>query len=240
MELMITESNIITPMKPSFNPYECNRTTSCGCGYSDVAFRPTRIIGGENVVDGSWSMIVSLRFDETEEHSCAGTLLSNSFVLTAAHCVHHFTSTHPINITIDAGITNRSDANRYQRNVEKIYIHPNYTNWPLFLNNIALLQIDRPFYFQNNPILAKTCVHRINSSISTHDQHPKNGTPLVVIGWGTMRLGSFFLSDYLKQIQIHAIDNQDQICKNVSSNDELQFCAGSYYGGKGTQDIFSL
>jgi secreted trypsin-like serine protease len=232
-QLISTESDTITPMKPSF-AYECNRTTKCGCGYSDVIFRQTRIAGGENAIDGSWSMIVSLRFDENEEHSCAGTLLSSSFVLTAAHCVDHFTSTHPINITIDAGITNRFDSNRYQRNVEKIHIHPNYTNSPLFLNNIALLEIDRPVYFQNNPILAKTCVHRTNSSISINDQHPKNGTRLVVIGWGTMRPESFVLSEYLKQIQIYAIDNQDEICKNVISNNELQFCAGLYYGEKGT------
>jgi trypsin len=178
-------------------------------------------------------MIVSLRFDGSEEHSCAGTLLSSSYVLTAAQCVDHFSSTHPVNITIVAGITDRTDPNSFQRNVDQIDIHPNYTGQPYFLNDIALLHIDRPLYFQNNPILAKSCVPRSNSSVSVNEQHPTNGTRLVVIGWGVMRLGSFVLSEYLQQVQVNVIDNQDQICKNSISNSELQFCAGLYDGGKG-------
>ncbi len=143
-------------------------------------------------------MIVSLRFYGSEEHSCAGTLLSSSFVLTAAHCVDHFVSTNSINITIVAGITSRSDPNGYQRDVDEIYVHPNYTGWPHFLNNIALLQVDRRLYFKNNPMWTKTCVHHSNSSISINEHYPKNGTQLIVIGWGAMRQGSFVLSEYLK------------------------------------------
>ncbi len=231
-ESITTEQDIAT-VKPSFI-YKCNRSISCGCGYSDVSFRPTRIVGGEDVIEHSWSMIVSLRFYGSEEHSCAGTLLSSSFVLTAAHCVDFFSSANPVNITIVAGVTNRSDSDNYQRNIDRIYVHQNYTGPPYFLNNIALLHMDRPLYFQFNPVLAKTCLnYSINSSISIDEQHPKNGTPLVVIGWGAMRPGSFILSEYLKQIQINAIDNQDQICKDAISNSELQFCAGLYQGEKG-------
>jgi hypothetical protein len=147
--------------------------------------------------------------------------------------VNQFTSTRPINITIAAGMTSRSDLGSYRRNVDQIHIHPNYTDWPHLLNNIALLQLDRPLYFQNNPILAKTCVHRTNSSIPAYEQHVKNGTRLAVIGWGTMRPGSLILSEYLQQIQVYALDNQDQICKDIISDSELQFCAGLYNGGKG-------
>ena len=231
-EAVTTEENIITPVKPSF-VYECNRSISCGCGYSDVIFGLTRIAGGENVVDHSWSMIASLRFHGNEEHFCSGTLLSNSYVLTAANCVAHFSSAHPVNITIVAGITNQSDSDGYQRNVVQIYIHPNYTDWPYFRNNIALLHIDRPLYFQHNPVIAKTCVQRINSSMPINERYPKNGTRLVVIGWGAMRPGSFLLSDYLKQIQVNAMDNEDEICKNAITDTELQFCAGLYSGEKG-------
>jgi len=233
IESITTEQDIAT-VKPSFI-YKCNRSISCGCGYSDVTFRPTRIVGGEDVIEHSWSMIVSLRFYGSEEHSCAGTLLSSSFVLTAAHCVDFFSSPNPVNITIVAGVTNRSDSDNYQRNIDRIYVHENYTGWPYFLNNIAVLHMDRPLYFQFNPVLAKTCVNNysVNSSISIDEQHPKNGTPLVVIGWGAMRPGSFLLSEYLQQIQVNAIDNEDQICKDAISDNELQFCAGLHQGGKG-------
>lgn len=211
-----------------FNPvrlFQCDRGTRCGCGYSDVIFRSTRIIGGEDAIDGSWSMIVSLRFYGSTEHFCAGTLLSDSFVLTAAHCVDHFSSSTAINITIYAGITSQLDSDGSERGVTEIHLHPNYTNRPLFLNDIALLQLDRPLKTVNNPILAKTCVTYPNSSTSLNEQNPKNGTPLVVIGWGAMRSGSFQTSPYLKQKQIYAIDHHDPICQNIS-RPELQFCAG--------------
>jgi secreted trypsin-like serine protease len=227
-----TEQISTTSERPSF-VYKCNTSSSCGCSYSDVEFSRARIVGGRDAVEYSWSMIVSLRFYGTEEHSCAGTLLSSSYILTAAHCVDHFTTADPTNITVVAGVTNRSDPERYVRNIDRIYLHPNYTSSPNFLNNIALLHVDRPFYFENNPVLAKTCVHRINSSIPMDVQPTENGTRLVVIGWGAMRPGSFVVSDYLKQIQIYAIDDQDQICKDSISNTELQFCAGLYEGRKG-------
>lgn len=239
-ESITTEQNITPIVKPPLT-YECHREMSCGCGYSDVTLRPTRIIGGEDVVEHSWSMIVSLRFYGREEHYCAGTLLSSSYVLTAAHCVELFSPPNSVNITIVAGVTNRSDSENYQRNIDRIYVHQNYTSWPYFLNNIALLHMNRPLYFQNNPVLAKTCVHRNdNSSISIGEQHPKNGTRLVVIGWGAMRPGSYLQSEYLQQIQVNAIDNRDQICKNVINDSKLQFCAGLYKSEKGKQKYYII
>lgn len=222
-----------TPAFDPFAPYNCSKKASCGCSYENVVFLPTRLIGGGDAVEGSWSMIVSLRFYDNDEHACAGTLLSRSFVLTAAHCVSHFQSTTEINITVYAGITRQSDSDGYQRRVAEIHIHPNYTRRPLFLNNLALLQLDRPLTFINNPILAKTCVHRINSSVSVNEQYPKNGTQLVIIGWGAMRPGSFQLSDHLKQKQVYSIANQDPVCQNANHSPELQFCAGVYNGVEG-------
>ncbi|CAF1544966.1 unnamed protein product, partial [Adineta steineri] len=136
-------------------------------------------------------------------------------------------------MTIIAGVTNRSDSGGYQRSIDRIYIHQNYTGRPHFFNDIALLHMSRPLTFQNNPIIAKTCIRRINSSISVTEQQPKNGTRLVVIGWGALKPGSFQLSNYLQQIQVPVIDNQDQNCKQIIGDNESQFCAGSYNGEQG-------
>ena len=229
----------ITSFNP-FAPYECDKKAPCGCSYEDVLFRPTRLIGGQDAIEGSWSMIVSLRFYESDEHFCAGTLLSKSFVLTAAHCVDHFLSATTINITVYAGVTRQSDSTGYERRVTEIHIHPNYTRRPLFLNNLALLQLDRPLVSINNPVLSKTCVHRMNPSISMNEQYPKNDTPLVIVGWGAMRPGSFQSSDYLRQKQVNPIENRDPICQNASSSPELQFCAGLYDVVQGKWNTFLL
>jgi hypothetical protein len=101
-----------------------------------------------------------------------------------------------------------------------------------YRHDIALLHIDRPFVFESNLSLTKTCIHRIDSSISTN-QYPKNGTLLAIIGWGTLQFGTAYLPEILQQAQVFTIDNQDPICLNSINNTELQFCAGLFEGGKG-------
>lgn len=207
--------------------YECDGNSPCGCGYANVAFT----VGGsplsEEAVDHSWSIIVSLRFSGSEDHSCAGTLLSESHVLTAAHCVAHFSSAEAANITALIGVTNQLDVDRYIRGVDKIHLHPNYTGWPDFVNNVAVLHMDRRLNFDYNPIIAKTCLESTNPSIPSKEQPTENGTRLVIIGWGVMEPGNPPLrSPALQQAHIYAIDQKSEICADKISNGDLQFCAG--------------
>jgi hypothetical protein len=235
MESVINSSLTTTTRKPPPTPtsYVCNKTSSCGCGKTDVVLTPARIVGGEDALEDSWPMIVSLRLNGTNDHSCAGTIVSNSYILTAAHCLRRISVEHPTGITIAAGMTNRSDPLQIIRNVDRIYKHPNYANMPGdYRHDIALLHIDRPFVFESNLSLTKTCIHRIDSSISTN-QYPKNGTLLAIIGWGTLQFGTAYLPEILQQAQVFTIDNQDPICLNSINNTELQFCAGLFEGGKG-------
>jgi secreted trypsin-like serine protease len=230
--LTMTETSTTTAQRARDN-YACNRNMPCGCGYSDVSFRDTRILGGEDAIMHSWSMIVSLRFYESTDHFCAGTLLSNSYVLTAAHCVDRFSTADPVNITVVAGLTNQLDAGVYLRSIDRIYLHPNYTDRPNFLNDIALLHMRRPLYFQNNPVLAKTCVLRVNSSTAAMNPHPKNGTQLVMIGWGAVKPGSFVQAGHLKQIRVSAIDDADPFCRKLITDSKLQFCVDVNNGDQG-------
>uniref|UniRef100_A0A8C6AHU7 Chymotrypsin like n=1 Tax=Monodon monoceros TaxID=40151 RepID=A0A8C6AHU7_MONMO len=62
--------------------------SSLGCGVP--AIRPVlsfsqRIVNGENAVLGSWPWQVSLQ-DSNSFHFCSGSLISQSWVVTAAHC----------------------------------------------------------------------------------------------------------------------------------------------------------
>ena len=207
--------------------YECDEDSPCGCSYANVAFAIGGSPLGEEAVDHSWSMIVSLRFGGSENHSCAGTLLSNSYILTAAHCVAHFSSAEAANITALIGVTNQLDEDRYIRSVDKIHLHTNYTGWPDFVNNIAVLHMNRRLHFEYNPVIAKTCVQRTNASIPSREQPTKNGTRLVIIGWGVMEPGNpSLLSAFLQQAHIYAIDQKSEICADKIINGDLQFCAG--------------
>lgn len=232
MESVTNISLTTTTTKPP-PVYSCNKTSTCGCGRSDVALTSSRIVGGEDAIENSWPMIISLRLNGSSDHSCGGTIVSKSYVLTAAHCLRRVTAEHPVGISIAAGMTNRLDPLQIIRNADRIHIHPDYAGVADdYRHDIALIHIDQPFIFESNSTITRTCIHRIDLPLLTNE-YPKSGTPLSVIGWGVVASGSGYLPDVLQQVQVFSIDNNESICLNVINDTELQFCAGLFQGGKG-------
>ncbi|CAF3322035.1 unnamed protein product, partial [Rotaria sp. Silwood2] len=211
--------------------YRCDRISTCGCGQNNVALFPSRIIGGVDAVEGSWPMIASLRLPD-ESHRCGGTLLSESFILTAAHCFDELSMSIRMNITVAIGMTNRSDPKQIIHKINQIYIHPNYSNQHLeHHHDIALLRVETPVVYTNNPRLTKSCIHRINP-LSSIIAHPKNGSRLAVIGWGVLRSETTFIPQMLQQVEVYTIDNDHLTCSNSIYDPQVQFCAGILEGGK--------
>ncbi len=224
-----------TTMKPVKLPevYRCNHTLTCGCGSVPVVLTPARIVGGEKVVEYSWPMMVSLRFPSENNHWCGGTILSKSYILTAAHCLSGFVENLLEALSISVGMTNLTDIKQIRRSVDHIYIHPNYIGAEDGgRHDIALVHIDPPLTMGNNLFVTKTCIHPLSSTIS-NDQYIKNGTRLTVIGWGAMDSIGITRAKLLQQVEVYAIDNDDPICKATVDDSQTQFCAGLHEGGKG-------
>ncbi|CAF3827187.1 unnamed protein product [Rotaria magnacalcarata] len=220
------------PVKPSVE-YRCNTTSTCGCGATPVAITSTRIVGGEDAREHSWSMIASLRLEFPHLHDCGGTILSNSYILTAAHCHIGPVSNPSVGFSVVVGMTHISDSEVIQRTVDRIYIHPNYIGpEDGYRHDIALLHINESLVFDPDRFLTKSCIHPVRSP-TLNDEYIENNTPLTVIGWGNLHESwPPIMPTTLQQVVVYAMDNDDPICRGSINDSQIQFCAGLPEGGK--------
>uniref|UniRef100_A0A8D2LIX9 Peptidase S1 domain-containing protein n=1 Tax=Varanus komodoensis TaxID=61221 RepID=A0A8D2LIX9_VARKO len=65
---------------PSGKPFD----DACGVASNQPRFLFSRIVGGEEVVPHSWPWQTSLQI--LGENICGGTVITSTWVLTAAHC----------------------------------------------------------------------------------------------------------------------------------------------------------
>jgi hypothetical protein len=216
-------------------PYTCDKNTvPCGCGRTTVGIN-ARIVNGENSIPDSWPMMVSLRKGHAPlVHSCGGTILSESYILTAAHCANDITTGITVeNMTIAAGVYNLSQSDQIIRQVDKIIIHPLWKELRREIQyDIAILHLAEPLDLTPNSSISRTCLPPRQNSREEIMQYPLNGTKLVTIGWGSLE--TFGIDpDILQQVTVSSIHHFDKICANTIRDPSIQFCAGLYQGGKG-------
>jgi secreted trypsin-like serine protease len=209
-------SNIIN--LESRNIYRCDKKASCGCGQIDVALTSSRITDSEQAIKHSWPMIVSVQSDN--RHTCGGTILSNSFILTSAECVYFFK--YGLNFNIIAGIHKIFETVTVSRQVDQIYLHPNYSRERSGVHDIAIAHLVQPLPFDDiSSILAKTCVP-IESELSVNE-YPEKNLQLAVVGWSSTAAGTA-ISDVLQQIYVRLLDSKHELCASFPINDTYQFC----------------
>lgn len=117
-------------MTSNINLYNCRVYKLCGCSRRNVALSSSTIVESENALPHTWSMIVSISLRSTNQHLCSGTILENSFILTSAHCVQNRSTR---DLIIKAGMYLLSETDIIIRQVNGIFLHPNYTNITMIL-----------------------------------------------------------------------------------------------------------
>ena len=200
--------------------YPCTPNAPCGCSANSATIN-ARIVNGETAAGNTWSWAVSL---EIGEFLCGGSIISDSYIVTAGHCVQDaFASS----ITAHVGSTIILEGQSLS--VSRIYQHPEYYENPskeYVLNDIALLKLSKRLDMTDQT-LAIACLPKNDGVLASN-------TDLIAIGWGTTYEGSTDVSNTLQQVTVKYVNFNTTWCSRVAYNASLQFCAGIMpSGGKG-------
>jgi hypothetical protein len=192
-----------------------------------------RIVGGQEADPGEWPWQIALVVkggDLFFDQFCGASLLTEDWVLTAAHCVEEQS---PSDLDVVAGIHDlRTPDPNYRRvGVSAIVVHPGW-NPNTFDNDIALIKVSSPI--PNRPVSGTTL------PITAVDLVPANigaltGTMATVTGWGNRAAqpnpGGNDFPDRLHEVEVPIISNTD--CGNAYTGiTQNMVCAGIPAGGK--------
>ncbi|XP_029463802.1 transmembrane protease serine 9-like [Rhinatrema bivittatum] len=177
---------------PAACPGSTQSTTPvCGRPVSD------RIVGGTSAQMGQWPWQVSLQ--ESGSHICGGSLITNKWVVTAAHCFRSSMFIVSVyTVRLGAYQLGYSNNNEIICDVENVIINSNYT-WDAYsIGDIALVELQIPVNFTD--FILPICLPAASV------QFPA-GLFCWVTGWGDVNSGeNLAFPMTLQEVMIPLID----------------------------------
>ncbi|XP_023932761.1 trypsin-like [Lingula anatina] len=179
-----------------------------------------KIIGGRKALKNSWPWMAAIT-DSTDYQYCGGTLISDQWVLTAAHCVARKRA-KKVFVRLGDHNLKKVESPNYAIKVQakEIYIHRKYNKRSLS-NDVALIKLKNRVTFTDQ--ISPVCLPTVNEELA--DGHYCETT-----GWGWT--GGFY-SKKLRQVNVPYITTSS--CKKTNYGKEIEssmVCAGPLEGGK--------
>jgi len=202
-------------------PYEGEkRSFDDICGIENDGHDPRgRIVGGFEAEEHEWPWIVALFIDDA--WFCGGSLISDDFVLTAAHCVDG-----GYTFEIMAGAHNvraSSEPDRVEITSHDGWTHPQWDDYDLS-NDLALIRLPSKITF--NDYIRPAC-------LPTPDQVATAGDLVTPIGWGRPSDSAGSISPVLRMVEDLPIITNEECNAVYGIVGEGVVCIDTT-GGKGT------
>ncbi|KAK9695315.1 Trypsin [Popillia japonica] len=191
-------------------------TANAGIPRAAVPRLDGRIIGGSSVDISQYPYQVSLLW--WGSHICGGSIISASYVVTAAHCTDGSSAS---SLSIRAGSSTRNSGGTVV-GVSALNQHPSYDSWSLDYD-ISVLALS------SSPLLANIAA----ISLPSQNQQLAAGTESVVSGWGTTSENGA-AANQLQAVTVPIVSSSD--CQSAYSPwysiTARMLCAGSTEGGR--------
>lgn len=179
-----------------------------------------QIIGGDPVDPGAYPFMAAILNEDItgsdfDKQFCGGSLISDIWVLTAAHCVEGGSAS---SLAVVVGRTVLSSNQGERRAVAAVFVHPSFGDPTSLSHDAALLRLASPVSI--SPIILAN---------SADDAFEVAGTSLTVIGWGnTNANGRPNYPDELRGVDVPAVS--DATCSQIYGNSldpATMLCAGA-------------
>ncbi|XP_028839290.1 transmembrane protease serine 13b [Denticeps clupeoides] len=214
-------SNIIQGKVEFSTSCPSQQTVSLQCSDCGKSQTTTKIIGGTAAKLGQWPWQVSLRY--LGSHTCGGSLVSQDFVITAAHCFPSDGYQLPANWRIYMGMVSQLKLPPAYT-VKQIITHENY-NPETHENDIALLKLNSPVQYSDT--IKPVC-------LPAFDQMLSPGANCSTTGFGTTTEGAATTSLQLMQVFVEIISSKQCNSPGVYNGQitETMLCAGDLLNGQ--------
>merc|ERR1712215_76650 len=194
-------------------------TGECQCGRKQTGNQESGdyIINGQQADYNEYPWMVYMLVAGTNDmFLCGGSLISNKWILTAAHCTD---GSKASDIQIFLGLYNTKNlGNKKSRNIVEIINHPNYElvfkpdgEIKKINFDFALLKMQEPVDFITNQHIRPIC-------LPTNPSGQYEGSQAIATGWGLINNCEVQNPDKLQEINLEVLSNKrcQELVDNVS------------------------
>ncbi|VVD00073.1 unnamed protein product [Leptidea sinapis] len=209
---------LITDNNSTGGDFLCNlyaerdmNTNTCNCGIQNTR----RIVGGQDAGPNEFPMMAGLvEYEGQASLICGGVIISNRYVLTAAHCLlgRNYNNLAVIVGEHDTSTGDDSPATKGYR-LSSITTHPMFNN-NTYDYDIAILKTAQPIQFSQ--YVSPACLPFKFSNYDFTNQK------VIILGWGTLFIGGP-RPNVLQKVEVNVI-SQPSCQRSVSTLTSRQMC----------------